>query len=70
MNEIEDQLDAAESQLQGHISELGSSEKAAEESMQARKQMENRGINDSKRVGLSFVQQKILSTKKFCPSKI
>merc|ERR1712212_1101249 len=50
LNEIEDQLDAAESQLQGHISELGSSEKAAEESLQARKQLENRGINDNKRV--------------------
>jgi len=48
LNEIEDQLDAAESKLQEYISSLGTSEKAAEESLQARKQLENRGQNDQK----------------------
>jgi len=50
LNEIEDQLDAAESQLSGQILQLGTSEKAAEEGLQARKQLENRGANDEKRI--------------------
>jgi len=50
LNNVEDELDAAESQLAGHIQQLSSSEKAAEESLQQRKQLENRGINDNKRI--------------------
>ena len=50
LNAIEDELDAAESKLQNYIDSLGSAEKGAEEGLQARKQLENRGRNDNKRV--------------------
>merc|ERR1712159_149827 len=51
LNEIEDQLDAAESKLQEFISNLGASEKSGEEGLQAKKQLENRAQNDSKFAG-------------------
>jgi len=49
LNAIEDELDAAESKLQNFTESLGSAEKGAEEGLQARKQLENRGRNDNKR---------------------
>merc|ERR1712164_55892 len=48
LNEIEDQLDGMESKLQEYISNLGTSEKAAEEGLHARKQLDNRCQNDEK----------------------
>jgi len=48
LNEIEDQLDAAESKLQEFISNHGASEKSGEEALHAKKQLENRCQNDEK----------------------
>merc|ERR1711881_116373 len=50
LNEVEDQLDAAESKLQTYTTQLMTEEKSSEESLQARKQLENRGTNDSARI--------------------
>lgn len=71
LNEVEDSLDAAESKLQTYTTQLCSEEKSSEESLQARKQLENRGANDTSRIEqLEKELEELTCNNKACEEKL